>query len=373
MYEDQLSSMHRTGARGARPAGQRWLRWPLVVALLAAVILVATPVTRNSLATTFTSLDVPNWQWLFLAVGAEAGSMAAFSRTLRRLLLVAGSDRLDIAPIMAVTYAANAISSSLPVAGPGLSSAFFLREFRYRGLDDGAVVWTMIVSGIVSSVALALIVAIGTISAESVAGAMLGLGEEVLFLLPVSALLAGLRFPVLRRWIIRVLAALITRSRRAFGRPNPGAAAAFESSVKKLVAIHIPAKKCVAVLGLSVWNWAADCLCLVASILATGSVVPWRGLLLAYAAGVTARSIGLTPGGIGVTEAALTGALVVAGMHARAALDAVLVYRLINFWLVVLCGWVVMAALTRSEHLSATNNERSSPDAWVAPSDDTHQ
>jgi uncharacterized protein (TIRG00374 family) len=330
-----------------------------VVALLAVAILAATPITRNSLAKTFTSLDVPNWQWLFLAVVAEAGSMAAFARTQRRLLRAAGSDRLDIAPIMAVTYAANAISSSLPVAGPGLSSAFFLREFRYRGLDDGAVVWTMIVSGMVSSVALALVVAVGAISAGSVAGALLGLGEAVLFLLPVGALLVALRFPVFRRWINRVLAALMTRLQRAFGRPNRGAAAAFESTVEKLVAIHVPPKKCVAVLGLSVWNWVADCLCLVASILATGSAVPWRGLLLAYGAGVTARSIGLTPGGIGVTEAALTGALVVAGMHARAAFGAVLLYRLISFWLVVLFGWVVMAALTRSEHRSAKDNDQS--------------
>jgi uncharacterized protein (TIRG00374 family) len=60
--------------------------------------------------------------------------------------------------------------------------------------------------------------------------------------------------------------------------------------------------------------------------------------------------MGLTPGGIGITEVTLSGALVVAGMHGRAALGAVLTYRLISFWLVVACGWVVMAALTRRQH-----------------------
>jgi uncharacterized protein (TIRG00374 family) len=331
--------------------------WPLAGALLAAGILAATPVTRKSLTESVTSLDVLDWQWLFVAVVAEAGSMAAFARTQRRLLRAAGSDRLDIAPFMAVTYAGNAISSSLPVAGPGLSSAFFMRQFRHRGLDDGAVAWTMIVSGLVSSVALALVLAVGAISAGSVTGALLGLGEAVLFLLPAAALLAALRFPAFRRAINRLLGLCLAGLRRAFGRPNPGVAAAFEASVEKLVAIRIPPYKYLGVLALSIWNWIADCLCLVTAILATGSLVPWRGLLLAYGAGITARSIGLTPGGIGVTEAALSGALVVAGMRGRAALDAVLIYRLISFWLVVASGWVVMAAIARRQHKSAAGKD----------------
>jgi uncharacterized protein (TIRG00374 family) len=319
--------------------------------LLAAVILAAVPVMRHSVTETVTSLNVLDWQWLVLALVAEAGSMAAFARTQRRLLRAAGgSDRLAIGPFMAVTYAGNALSASLPLAGPGLSSAFFVRQFRHRGLDDGAIAWTMIVSGMVSSVALALVVAVGAFCAGSVTGAMLGLGEAALFLVPACALLAALRFPGFRRFINRVLAVLVAALQRAFGRPNPAVTATFESSVEKLVAIRVPPSKFLSVLALSVWNWVADCLCLVAAILATGSVVPWRGLLLAYGAGITARSMGLTPGGIGITEVTLSGALVVAGMHGRAALGAVLTYRLISFWLVVACGWVVMAALTRRQH-----------------------
>ena len=334
----------------SKAANHKRLAWPIAAALLTVGVLAATPVTRHSLSETVTSLDVPQWQWLFLAVVAEAGSMAAFARTQRRLLHAAGSDRLAIGPFMAVTYAGNAISSSLPVAGPGLSSAFFIRQFRSRGLDDGRVAWTMIVSSLLSSVALALVLAVGAAGAGSVSGALLGLGEAALFLLPACALLAALRFPTFRHWANGVLAALVARLRRTFGRPSPEVAAAFESSLEELVAIRVPPTKYLGVLGLSVWNWIADCLCLVAAILATGSVVPWRGILLAYGAGVTASSIGLTPGGIGVTEAALSGALVIAGLRGQAALDAVLIYRLISFWLVVLSGWCVMAALTRRQH-----------------------
>jgi hypothetical protein len=43
----------------------------------------------------------------------------------------------------------------------------------------------------------------------------------------------------------------------------------------------------------------------------------------------------------------LATALTAAGMPANQALPAVLVYRLISFWLVLATGWAVLARLTR--------------------------
>src|SRR5262249_24921456 len=132
---------------------------------------------------------------------------------------------------------------------------------------------------------------------------------------------------------------------------------AFEASLEKLVVIRVPTRRYVGVFALSVWNWVADCLCLVFAIQATGSTVPWHSILLAYGASITASSIGLTPGGMGVVEVALSGALVVAGMASREALHGVLVYRLISFWLVVAAGWVVMAAISRRQRRAAIRAE----------------
>jgi uncharacterized protein (TIRG00374 family) len=120
-------------------------------------------------------------------------------------------------------------------------------------------------------------------------------------------------------------------------------------SLERLVSVRVRPIRYAGVLALSAWNWVADCLCLVFAIQATGSVVPWRGILLAYGAGITASSIGLTPGGIGIAEVALSGALVVAGLPGREAIHAVLIYRLISFWLVVAAGWVVFAAMSRRQ------------------------
>jgi uncharacterized protein (TIRG00374 family) len=78
--------------------------------------------------------------------------------------------------------------------------------------------------------------------------------------------------------------------------------------------------------------------------MAVGSPVPWSALILAWSVGVGAASFGITPGGLGVVEAALAAALVAAGVHSPKAVAAVLVYRLISFWLVDAVGWALYGA-----------------------------
>ena len=57
----------------------------------------------------------------------------------------------------------------------------------------------------------------------------------------------------------------------------------------------------------------ADAAVLAVSIQATGASVPWHDLLLVYGSGIAAQSLNITPGGLGVTEATLSAALIGAG------------------------------------------------------------
>jgi len=106
----------------------------------------------------------------------------------------------------------------------------------------------------------------------------------------------------------------------------------------------------LSVTGWSAGNWLANAGVLAVGILAVGAAVPWHDLLLAYGAGVAAQSFSVTPGGLGVTEGTLSLALVAAGMHASRALAAVLLYRLVSFWLVALAGWLILIGLRRPRH-----------------------
>jgi uncharacterized membrane protein YbhN (UPF0104 family) len=90
-------------------------------------------------------------------------------------------------------------------------------------------------------------------------------------------------------------------------------------------------------------RWLFDFLCLYSALLAVGSRPPLYVALLAYSAAQLLGQLPLTPGGLGVVEAGLTGTLALAGVPAAAAALAVLAYRLVAYWLplpVGLVAWV---------------------------------
>jgi uncharacterized protein (TIRG00374 family) len=92
-------------------------------------------------------------------------------------------------------------------------------------------------------------------------------------------------------------------------------------------------------------NWGWDCACLAVSFLAVGAPVPWRGLILAYGAAQLAANLPITPGGLGVVEGSLTIALVAYGGSRESTVAAVLMYRLMSFWALLLVGWATLGAL----------------------------
>ena len=115
----------------------------------------------------------------------------------------------------------------------------------------------------------------------------------------------------------------------------------------RLGSLQLSLRGWMMVAALALANWLADAAVLAVSIHATGATVPWHDLLLVYGSGIAAQSLNITPGGLGVTEATLSVALVGAGMSAGPALAAVLLYRLASFWLVALTGWLVLFWLRR--------------------------
>jgi putative heme transporter len=307
---------------------------------------------RSTLADSFTAVAHLQWRWVPLGLFAEASSMAAFARSQRRLLKVGGTP-VHLGSVMAVTYAGNAISVSLPVAGAEVSTAFTFRQFNRQGIEPAVAAWALAVSGIVSSLAFAVVLAGGAVTSGSNTAALFGLAGAVASLLPAVCILAALRYRSVRRSLNRLLAGLMALSRRLVRRPRAGAEDFLEHFLDRVAALKLPRLQYAEVFALAVWNWVADCLCLACAIRATGSYVPWQGLFLAYGSGMAAGTVGLTPGGLGIIEATLSAALVAAGMRGHHALAAVLVYRLISFWLVMAGGWAVMAILTRNTRQSA--------------------
>jgi uncharacterized protein (TIRG00374 family) len=78
-------------------------------------------------------------------------------------------------------------------------------------------------------------------------------------------------------------------------------------------------------------------------------------VLLAYAAAGIVALVPITPGGLGIVEASLSGLLVLAGVPGGKAFVATLAYRLASYWLPLLVGLVAFVLFRRRYPLAATS------------------
>jgi uncharacterized membrane protein YbhN (UPF0104 family) len=117
------------------------------------------------------------------------------------------------------------------------------------------------------------------------------------------------------------------------------------------------------------WRWAVvltggrlgfDYGCLLCALHATGSHPRPSVVLLAYAAAGILALIPLTPGGLGIVEASLSGLLILAGLPGGKAFVATLAYRLASYWLPLLAG-LPAYALFRHRYPPATPSGTGSP------------
>lgn len=96
----------------------------------------------------------------------------------------------------------------------------------------------------------------------------------------------------------------------------------------------------VRAVALAAGRWIFDFLSLYSALLAVGAHPPLYVALLAYAAAQLLGQLPLTPGGLGIVEAGLTGTLALAGVAAAPAALATLAYRLASYWLPLPVGLI---------------------------------
>jgi uncharacterized protein (TIRG00374 family) len=95
---------------------------------------------------------------------------------------------------------------------------------------------------------------------------------------------------------------------------------------------------------LSAGRLAFDYLCLLFSVRAVGAHPRPSLILLAYAVAGIIGLVPITPGGLGIVEASLSGLLVLAGLSGVEAVLATLAYRLASYWLPLMSGPFAYAA-----------------------------
>ncbi|HEU4676660.1 MAG TPA: lysylphosphatidylglycerol synthase transmembrane domain-containing protein [Motilibacteraceae bacterium] len=179
----------------------------------------------------------------------------------------------------------------------------------------------------VSTVLLLVLCAAATGSTE---GARLLPSRRTLLVVAALAVLvaAALAVPALRRW--------------AWRRVRPTAQQVLP---RLLDVLQQPVRLALGLVGTLVLT-LGYVFCLVACLHAFGASAPVTAVAVAYLAGSAVGSAAPTPGGLGAVEAAVAAGLTAVGVDGGLAVSAVLLFRLLTFWLPVLPGWLAFRQLT---------------------------
>ncbi|HWG72605.1 MAG TPA: YbhN family protein [Acidimicrobiales bacterium] len=324
---------------GALGRSWKWLRYVLGLGVAGLAVWAVTG-KSDELSGASQYLLHLRWEWAVVAAVAEALSYMSFAAMQRRLL-GAGNVAIPMASMTGITVAGNAIQNSLP-AGVVLSAAYSYRQYRRWGADEVLAAWVVVAMAGVTLVSLAALAAIGLAMAAST-GSALDLVGAIVGVTVVAAVVVAAWAK--RTFLIAHAVRLVRLSQRFLHRPAGDAHEVVAGAIERMSRVAPSKRQWAWATCFAMGNWLADLACLTISFLAVGAGVPWDGLLLAYTAAQLATNLPITPGGLGVVEGSLTVALVAFGGGQASTVAAVLVYRVLNYWLMLPVGWGAWAVI----------------------------
>jgi len=317
-----------TPAPAARSRWLLWMSWLLGAAALAGVVAMALHFSDAEAFARLLEKVEPGWfalaivlqlltyllqgQIYRLVTSAGHASLPLWTACKLGLLKLFFDQALPtygLSGTLAVTAAFERLSISRPVVIACLVISLLSYLFAYVL----ALAWALGIVAIDGHATQLLVVAVTLFTLGSLA---LALG---------IALLAGRRTPPALRglaewgWIKRSLAILnqadlaLTRNRRLLAEA----------------------------IGLDLGIMLLDATTLWVLVLSMGEPAPWNGVFAGFMMASLLRSIGVTPGGLGVFEAAAVTALHWAGVGLPVALSATLLFRGLSFWAPMVPGLLV--------------------------------
>jgi uncharacterized membrane protein YbhN (UPF0104 family) len=335
-----------TTAATPKSAPSRQLARRLVAVLLATGVIASLLLAVPGLQGVAKQLDSLNTAWVLAAVGLELASCLGFVVVFRLFF-----EELPAGPARALAWTEQGAGALLPGGGVGaLAVGGWL--LHQRGIAKRRVIERSSALFFLTSATnvAALVLAGGLLAAGLVAGPH----DPLRTVLP----LAG---GLLVAAVVLITPAVTRRSSQA-GRPSwvgelgGGIDGARDSLAR-------PSWRLLGAIGYLGFDIAA----LGAALAAAGRPVPVAPLVLAYLIGYLANLIPV-PGGFGVLEGGLAGALIAYHAPATQAAAAVVVYHAIAFWIPSLGGLLGYALLRDQSQRLAPRRRRALRAAHAAPS-----
>ncbi len=322
VYADLRTAVAQsTGEPAAKPEELARFTWKKALTLLGAfaVIYLLLPQLANAGAAV-RALQHAHWWWVLAAVPAVFVAQA-FSTLLQLGAIPAD---LPFAPTYLVSFGGSFLNRVTPnnVGGMALS-------FRYQqkaGVESGAASASVGLQTVIAMAASLLLLAVFFARTGRNTSVHFSFHVHQWVLVLITAALVGC-----------ALFLLTPRGRRffhdriwAFVRSAGNAITDVAKSPRHLALMGVGALGGPLVQAVALW------LC----VHALGGQLPFVQVGAVYLGGHLVASAAPVPGGLGALEAALIAGLSALGMPVGAAASAVLIYRLLTYWLTIPVGWV---------------------------------
>ncbi len=270
-----------------------------------------------------------HWWWVLVGIAGAAASYLAAAWMLMGFV----PERLPLVRTVLVQLAASFVKLVAPAAVTGV--ALNTRYLQRAGVRPGPAVASVSASQLIGlAMHVLLLVLFGFVTGSTgTATENLAPSRMIVIVLLAVAVAAGAAamVPPIRR-----LAADRLRSM-------------FSGVLPRLADVLQSPRKLITGFGGTLLLTASFVLCLDASIRAFGGELAWTSVVVVFLTANALGSAAPTPGGLGAVEGALSVGLTISGLPAETATSAVLLFRLLTFWLPVLPGWGAFAYLQRKE------------------------
>ncbi|MFG1928324.1 flippase-like domain-containing protein [Cryptosporangium sp. NPDC048952] len=295
-----------------------------VVALTAAAYVLLDQIAGLDLVAVITDAD---WRWLAVAILLGAVRFVGAAVALTGFV----AEKLKFARTFLVQIASSFLGLVAP-AGVG-GAALNVRYLQQAGVPAAAAVAAVAIwqIGTVAATVLLLIV-VGLIAGNDQARSLEVPDSALITLGVIMALVAAVfMVPFGRRF-------LLARLRPYLAQITPRLASVFTR----------PARLGAGIFG-TILQSVATVLVMSACIEGFGGSLSWSVVAVVVLAGTALGSAAPTPGGLGAVEAVLSAGLTAGGLDGATAISAVLLFRLLTFWLPVLPGWLAFSFLSRKQ------------------------
>jgi uncharacterized protein (TIRG00374 family) len=298
----------------------------VIAGAFAAYLLLGQLIAHNPV----TALSHANWLWVLAAAAASVVSYVGAAMSLTGFV----PERLPFWRTFLAQVAGSFVKLVAPAAVGGVAlNARFLQRANIRSGQAVASVGASQLAGL--GMHIVLLLSFGFIAGTGNSSDIPSSRSVIAGLLIAAVLvLVAAAIPPLRRW-------LTSHVRNLFLGVIP----------RMLDLVRSPVKLVTGFGGIILVSLAFVA-CLDASIRAFGGSLPFATIAVIYLTGNAAGSAVPVPGGIGTIDAALIGLLsTLGGLSGTVAAPAVIVFRLMTFWLPVFPGWIAFSFLQRKQAL----------------------